>query len=149
MYLSFCYLDFSHPTKIWFTPGITQSMAWTLLSPYITSCPAENPHIIFQNFPALNITVRVHSHSVFPFQRFQRYGTQNNPSAIPLINSTSPENSTLPAITRNRTVPLSAPGYQVNLTWELPGKVTGYNNSYTTNSSAGPAQVNSHFSVKH
>jgi hypothetical protein len=33
-------------------------MAWTLLSPYIVSCPAENPHIIFQNFPALNIVVR-------------------------------------------------------------------------------------------
>lgn len=45
--------------QIWFLPGITQSMAWTLLSPYITSCPAENPHIVFQNFPALNITVGV------------------------------------------------------------------------------------------
>lgn len=33
-------------------------MAWTLLSPYIVSCPAENPRIAFQNFPALNITVR-------------------------------------------------------------------------------------------
>ncbi|KAJ7184563.1 Rds1 protein [Mycena filopes] len=109
------------PMPIWFTPGITQSMAWTLLSPYITSCPAENPHIIFQNFPPLTVV--------------------NNPSAVPLINATSGNSSsTFPAITHNRTTPLSAPGYQVNLTWEAPGKVTGYNGSYTTNSSAGPAQ---------
>ncbi|KAJ7290166.1 Rds1 protein [Mycena rebaudengoi] len=106
------------PMPIWFTPGITQSMAWTLLSPYITTCPAENPHIVFQNFPALTIV--------------------NNPSAIPLFNSTG--NSTLPAITHNRSTPLSTPGYQVDLTWELPGKVTGYNDSYVTNSSAGAPQ---------
>ncbi|KAF7332764.1 Stress response protein [Mycena kentingensis (nom. inval.)] len=80
------------PMPVWFVPGITQSMAWTLLSPYIASCPAENPHIVFQNFPALNIT--------------------NNPSAIPLID----------------------------LSWEEPGKITGYDGKYTTNSSAGPAQ---------
>ncbi|KAJ6526460.1 Rds1 protein [Mycena capillaripes] len=108
------------PMPIWFTPAITQSMQWTLVSPYITSCPAENPRIVFQNFPALNIV--------------------NNPSPIPLINSTSPDNSTLPAITRNRTIPLSTPGFQVDLTWEEPGKITGYNDSYVTNTSAGPAQ---------
>ncbi|KAJ7107240.1 Rds1 protein [Mycena crocata] len=107
------------PMPIWFTPGITQSMAWTLLSPYIITCPAENPHIVFQNFPALNIT--------------------NNPSATPLINSTL-DNSTFPAITHNRSTPLSAPGYQVDLTWEEPGKVTGYDGLYTTNTSAGAAQ---------
>ncbi|KAJ7819804.1 Rds1 protein [Mycena olivaceomarginata] len=56
---------------------ITQSMAWTLLSPYIVSCPAENPHIVFQNFPALNIVLGRHS--------------------------------TLPAITHNRSIPLSTP----------------------------------------
>ncbi|KAJ7891373.1 Rds1 protein [Mycena olivaceomarginata] len=98
------------PMPIWFTPGITQSMAWTLLSPYIVSCPAENPHIVFQNFPALNIV--------------------GGPSAIPLINSSSEDNSTLPAITHNRSIPLSTPGLQI----------TGYNDSYTTNTSAGPAQ---------
>lgn len=41
----------------WFETGITQSMAWTLLAPYIQSCPADNPKIAWQNFPALNITV--------------------------------------------------------------------------------------------
>lgn len=65
---------------------------------------------------------------------------QNNPSAIPLINSTSLDNSTLPAITQNRSIPLSFPGFQVDLEWEEPGKITGYNGSYMTNTSAGPAQ---------
>jgi hypothetical protein len=130
--------NFKPRQQIWFTPGITQSMAWTLLSPYITTCPAENPHIVFQNFPALNIVVRL-----VPFRSNFEHSTciQNNPSAIPLINSTFPDNSTLPAITRNRTIPLSTPGYQVDLTWEEPGKVTGYNDSYVTNTTAGPAQV--------
>jgi len=45
------------PMPIWFLPGITQSMAWTLLAPHIVSCPAENPRIAWNNFPALNITV--------------------------------------------------------------------------------------------
>jgi hypothetical protein len=51
------------------------------------------------------------------------------------------DTSTFPAITHNRTVPLSTPGRQVDLTWELPGKVTGYNGSYVTNSSAGAPQA--------
>ena len=45
--------------QIWFLPAITQSMTWTLLSPFIVTCPAGNPHIQWQNFPALNITVSV------------------------------------------------------------------------------------------
>ncbi|KAJ7084868.1 Rds1 protein [Mycena belliarum] len=108
------------PMPIFFTPGITQSMAWTLLSPYITSCPAENPHIVFQNFPALKIV--------------------NNPDATPLVNTSSFNESTFPAITHNRSNPLSVAGKQVDLTWELPGKVTGYNNSYMTNTTAGAPQ---------
>ena len=46
------------PMPVWFETGISQSMAWTLLAPYIVSCPASNPRIAWQNFPALNITVR-------------------------------------------------------------------------------------------
>ena len=45
------------PMPVWFETGITQSMAWTLLAPYLVSCPHENPRIEWQNFPALNITV--------------------------------------------------------------------------------------------
>lgn len=43
----------------WFIPGITQSMAWTLLAPYITSCPENNTHLAWQSFPSLNITVGI------------------------------------------------------------------------------------------
>jgi hypothetical protein len=46
------------PMPVWFEAGISQSMAWTLLAPYMVSCPAENPRIAWQNFPALNVTVR-------------------------------------------------------------------------------------------
>ena len=49
------------PMPVWFEAGITQSMAWTLLAPYIVTCPASNPKIKWQNFPALNITVRIFS----------------------------------------------------------------------------------------
>jgi hypothetical protein len=43
------------PRPVYFETGISQSMAWTLLSPYIVSCPPENPHIEWQNFPWLNV----------------------------------------------------------------------------------------------
>ncbi|BGP38585.1 conserved fungal protein [Rhodotorula kratochvilovae] len=40
----------------WFTTGLPQSYAWTLLSPYIKSCPPNNPRIEFTRFPLLNVT---------------------------------------------------------------------------------------------
>ncbi|KAF5326773.1 hypothetical protein D9619_004478 [Psilocybe cf. subviscida] len=105
------------PMPVWFEAGISQSMAWTLLAPYLVSCPAENPRIVWQNFPALNIT--------------------NNPDPTPLWNTSIPGNETTPAITRNRSEPLSYPGRELFLTWELPGKNVSYNNSYVTSTSAG------------
>ena len=50
-------------------------------------------------------------------------------------------NDTTPAITRNRSVPLSFPGREVYLSWENPGVQVGYNNSFTTNTTAGPGKV--------
>ncbi|KAF4609536.1 hypothetical protein D9613_012255 [Agrocybe pediades] len=76
------------PMPVWFETGITQSMAWSLLAPYLVSCPAENPRIEWQNFPALNIEVC----------------------------------------------------REVYLTWELPGKIVSYNNSYITTTTAGPPE---------
>ncbi|THU93646.1 Rds1 protein, partial [Dendrothele bispora CBS 962.96] len=99
------------PMPEWFIPGITQSMAWTLLSNYIVTCPAENPRIEWQNFPALNIT--------------------NNPA---------PDKESLkPDITNNLTA-LSFPGRELSLTWDSPGKVTGYDGLYMTNTTAGDPQ---------
>ncbi|KAI0746048.1 Rds1 protein [Earliella scabrosa] len=99
------------PMPVYFIPGITQSMAWTLLAPYITSCPENNTYLEWQNFPALTIT--------------------NNPNASALTDSNGP------AITHNRTTPLSQPGYTLNLTWEDPGKQVGPDGNYTTSTSAG------------
>lgn len=96
------------PMPVWFETGITQSMAWTLLAPYIKSCPKENPRIEWQNFPGLNIT--------------------DNPAG--------PNPAYAPAITHNRTA-LSYPGRKVSFSWEKPGKKVGYNDLYTTSTSAG------------
>jgi hypothetical protein len=122
----------------WHTAGIPQAFAWsvfavlshahdahahrrTLLSPYLVECPAENPRIEFPIFPTLNIL--------------------NNPNATALVNTTVPGEATTPAITHNRTTPLSAPGRVIDLSWELPGKNVSYNNSYTTSIMAtGPAK---------
>lgn len=113
------------PMPVWFETGITQSMAWTLLAPYITSCPDTNlgaKKLAWQNFPALTV---VHQPIVYP-----------------------PFNTTqylLPAITpqQNRTTPISVPGQNVSFTYEAPGLSVGPNGSYITASSAtgAPAYV--------
>lgn len=108
------------PMPVWFEVGIPQSWAWTLLAPYISSCPANQTRLVWENFPALNIS------------------TSSNYSVCETNNS----DNTTPAITHNRSIPLSQPGQQVNLTWDSPGKPIGPNNSYTTSTSAGrPAYV--------
>jgi len=96
------------PMPEWFEPGIPQSWAWTLLAPWIKSCPKDNPRLAWQNFPALNIT--------------------NNP------DPTNPY--VAPDITVNRTA-LSYPGREVKLRWEKPGKKIGPDNLYKTNTTAG------------
>ncbi|KAH8696184.1 putative stress response protein Rds1 [Talaromyces proteolyticus] len=102
------------PMPVWFEVGIPQSWAWTLLAPYVSSCPANQTRLVWQNFPALNII--------------------NNP--VPAYANATP------AITQNRSTPLSQPGGQVNLVWDAPGKPVGPNNSYITSTSAGrPAYV--------
>ncbi|RPD54764.1 Rds1 protein [Lentinus tigrinus ALCF2SS1-7] len=99
------------PMPVYFIPGITQSMAWTLLAPYIVSCPENNTVLAWQNFPGLNIT--------------------NNPNASTLMSDN------YAAITHNRSTPLSQPGNTLNLTWEAPGKNVGPNNMYNTSTNAG------------
>ena len=128
------------PMPVWFEAGITQSMAWTLLAPYIVTCPASNAKIKWQNFPALNITVRIFS--VCTCGMPEAALPQNNPNATAYFNTTVIGNQTTPAITHNRSEPLSYPGREVFFTWETPGKQVGYNNSFTTNTTAGEPKVN-------
>lgn len=82
-----------------FIVGVPQAFQWTLLAPYITSCPASNPKVEFQNFPGLQVT--------------------NGPDA--LSNSTG----SWPAIsTVNNT--LTRPGRRVEFQWEDPGQPVGW-----------------------
>lgn len=112
------------PMPVWFEVGIPQSWAWTLLAPYIASCPANQTRLVWENFPALNIS------------------TTSNNSATTDQCAADNGDKTTPAITHNRSIPLSQPGRHINLTWSTPGKPIGPNNSYTTSTSAGrPAYV--------
>ncbi|GAA5979318.1 hypothetical protein JCM5350_006965 [Sporobolomyces pararoseus] len=90
----------------WFETGLPQSYAWTMLSPFIKSCPSTNPRIEWQNFPALHIT--------------------NQPDVF----------QGTPGINSNYTL-TSGSGRVVQFSWEDPGKVTGYDNSYKTSTVAG------------
>jgi len=92
----------------WHVPSITQSMGWTLLAPWLKSCPSHNPRIEWQNFPALKIL--------------------NNPSGW------NPRYG--PAITHHRP-PLTKPGRVVEFEWENPGQRVGPDNSYVTSTTAG------------
>ena len=91
----------------WHTIGVPQAFAWTLLAPHIKSCPENNTHLVWQNFPALNIT--------------------NNP----IVGEDYPA-----AVNTNRTA-LSAPGREILFIYEPPNKPVGPNNTYTTSTSAG------------
>lgn len=60
---------------------------------------------------------------------------QSNPNASALNDNNTP------AITHNRSVPLSQPGHTLNLTWEDPGKQVGPDGGYNTSTSAGEGKV--------
>ncbi|KIJ51443.1 hypothetical protein M422DRAFT_74299 [Sphaerobolus stellatus SS14] len=96
------------PMPFYNVPGISQSMQWTLLAPYLASCPSSNTRVEWVNFPTLNIT--------------------NAPSGIhPWLG---------PAITHNRTA-LTNPGREVHFRFEAPGKHVGPKNfNYTTATNA-------------
>lgn len=100
------------PMPFYFVPGIPQSWQWTLLAPDIVSCPSNQTRLIWQNFPALRIL--------------------NNPD-----NACGCWPSSKPAITHNLNSPLSAPGQEVELSWDLPGQRVGPNLSYMTSTQAG------------
>lgn len=45
----------SQAIDVFFEAGVPQSWAWTLLAPWIQSCPKENPRVGWSNYPALTI----------------------------------------------------------------------------------------------
>jgi hypothetical protein len=135
-----------HPMPVWFEAGIPQSWAWTYLAPYISSCPANTTRLAWQNFPTLHILNQPNPN------RFSANDTAVNETVGSRIvdpsKSTIPRNESCvnlnitgyncgPAISRNRSEPLSFPGKHVLLSWDLPGQAVGPNNSYITATSAG------------
>ena len=141
------------PMPVWFEVGIPQSWAWTLLAPYISSCPANQTRLAWQNFPALTVLnqpnpARINAKNTGFGETIGSTGSAPlNEKTIPLSDqcarsSTAGESCT-PAITHNRSIPLSFPGRHVSFAWETEvGKPVGPNNSYITSSAAGaPAFV--------
>lgn len=133
------------PMPVWFECGIPQSWAWTLLAPYISSCPEGTQQLIWQNFPALHILnqpnpARINGSDVWN-ETLGDYAntlsTKDISSKDACVNATKVGEGCSPAITHNRTAPLSYPGREVFLTWEDPGKPIGPNNSYVTSTSSG------------
>lgn len=144
--MAFRQLSGLFPMPVWFEPGIPQSWQWSLLAPYISSCPANTTRLAWQNMPALHILNNAN------INRFSANDTATNetvgsrqidpskstiPSSQNCINVTTPGYGCAPGISRNRSEPLSFPGKKVNFMWDAPGSAVGPNNSYVTSSSAG------------
>lgn len=131
------------PMPVWFEVGIPQSWAWTLLAPYISSCPTNQTRLVWQNLPALHVLnqpnpARINGSNVFNETTGGYTNTLNTTDiekSASCINATVGEDCSA-AITHNRTQPLSYPGRQVFLQWDEPGKLLGPNNSYITTTSA-------------
>jgi hypothetical protein len=138
------------PQPVWFEAGIPQSWAWTYLAPYISSCPENTTRLAWQNFPALFIDNQANPNRFSPNDTKPEEAYVGHRIADP-SDSTIPEEescvnvdpkehpgySCAPGIARNRSEPLSFPGKLLNLTWEMPGKAVGPNNSYISSTSAG------------
>ncbi|KAJ4408928.1 hypothetical protein N0V82_009583 [Gnomoniopsis sp. IMI 355080] len=136
------------PMPVWFETGIPQSWAWTLLAPYISSCPEGTLQLIWQNYPALHIlnqpnAARIDGADVYNDTLGDYANTLSTKDIAPeaaCVNATTVGQNCAPAITHNRTEPLSYPGREVFLQWETPGQPIGPNNSYVTSTSAGTPQ---------
>ncbi|EAL91365.1 ferritin-like domain-containing protein [Aspergillus fumigatus Af293] len=134
------------PMPVWFEVGVPQSWAWTLLAPYISYCPANQTRLAWQNFPSLYIENQPNPYRVNGSSSVNETLADGGMNTLASRNVTGPESclnktavgeSCSPAITHNRTSPLSYPGRTVTLSWDAPGKGVGPNNSYITNTTAG------------
>lgn len=134
------------PMPEWFQIGIPQSWAWTLLAPHISSCPENQTRLVWQNFPSLHILnqpnpARINGSNVWNETRggyANTLSTEDIDEGDSCLSSDEVGVNCSPAITRNRSEPLSYPGRQVFLEWDEPGKPIGPNNSYVTDTKAGP-----------
>ncbi|SPO01429.1 related to Rds1 protein [Cephalotrichum gorgonifer] len=126
------------PMPEWHMMGVPQSWAWTLLAPYISSCPYNQTRLVWQNFPALHILSQPNPSRINATAGFNEttggwantLSSQYLPSSDLCVNASSSECN--PAITNNRSIPLSYPNCPVYLQWDAPGQAVGPNNSYIT-----------------
>lgn len=134
------------PMPVWFEIGTPQSWAWTLLAPYISSCPANQTRLIWQNFPSVYVLnqpnpVRVNAADAWNETTggyTNTLSTHDVKSGNDCLHKDDAGVGCAPAITNNRSSPLSYPGRQVYLEWDDPGRMVGPNNSYVTDTTAGP-----------
>jgi len=135
------------PMPEWHTPGIPQSWAWTLLAPYISSCPHDQTRLVWQNFPTLHILNQPNPARINGSDAWNEttagpansLSTKDIPDSELCVNATDPALDCRAAISQNHSIPLSYPGRQVFLQWDAPGQLVGPNNSYvTTTNVKGP-----------
>ncbi|PFH57723.1 hypothetical protein XA68_14651 [Ophiocordyceps unilateralis] len=128
------------PMPEWHTPSIPQSWSWTLLAPYISSCPYNQTRLVWQNFPALRILNQPNPARIRGSDAWNEttggwsntLSTANVPRSELCINATDKAQDCAPAVSQNRSIPLSYPGRKVYLQWDGPGQLVGPNNSYVT-----------------
>ncbi|KAI0476576.1 hypothetical protein GGR56DRAFT_481337 [Xylariaceae sp. FL0804] len=152
------------PMPVWFEIGVPQSWAWTLLAPYISSCPANQTRLIWQNFPSLRVLnqpnpARIDGSNVWNETTGGYANTLSTKDIKPgegCDNATQVGENCSPYITHNRTAALSYPGRQVFLEWDSPGQAVGPNGSYVTSTTAGEpkfalwvSQLNATYSPLH
>ncbi|OAP59481.1 hypothetical protein AYL99_06779 [Fonsecaea erecta] len=137
--LIFRQFDGLFPMPLWFIPGIPQSWAWTLLAPYISSCPANTTRLAWQNFPALTII-----NNPNPAKTNPNIGPMSNTTGSNPLNTTGIGSGNLcanakgessdcgPAISQNKSIPLSYPGRPIQFSWGNVNETVGPNNSYIT-----------------
>ena len=135
-----------HPMSVWFETGIPQSWSWTFLAPYISSCPAGTTRLAWQNFPGLHIVNnaninRIHPNNTLNFEVTGNRTSDPSNSTLPAGESCVNLNVTGygcgPAISHNRTEPLTFAGKQLFFEWDNAGLPVGPNNSYVTSTTAG------------
>ncbi|KAJ5122235.1 Protein rds1 [Penicillium atrosanguineum] len=137
------------PMPVWFEVGVPQSWAWTLLAPYISSCPINQTRLVWQNFPALRILNQPSLSGANASNASNATGLNStmgggntlgpgvNVAKAGSSNSTSWNSDAGALVTPNKYTPLSFPGRSVALQWGTPGKPVGPNNSYVTSTQAG------------
>jgi hypothetical protein len=126
------------PMPVWFEVGIPQSWAWTLLAPYISSCPENTTRLAWQNFPSLTILNSPNPAKIDPNQGPDQATTGSDPSNSTVeesnacVSTDSELDDCSARITNNRSIPLSYPGRPIHFSWGEAGQPIGPNNSYVT-----------------